>query len=349
MAADAGLINVFIHVFTDGRDTDPQSGLSYIDDLENKILSGPAKIATVIGRYYAMDRDKRWERVKLAYDLMVHGRGEFYKTAHEGIESSYVNGVTDEFIKPICIVKDGQPVGLIKDGDAVISFNFRTDRCREITHVLSQEDMPEFGMHELDLHFVTMTNYDNRFKYVEVVYEKDNLRKTLGEVVSGAGKKQIRISETEKYPHVTFFFNGGREKPFEGENRFLIPSPKVATYDLQPQMSAYEVKDMLVQKMRELNPHFICINFANPDMVGHTGVMSAVKKAVETVDDCVKEVVTTGLDLGYSIFLTADHGNADYMINEDGSPNTAHTMNPVPIFFIDKDFHLFILVLFGQT
>jgi len=334
MAASYGLKNVFIHAFTDGRDTDPKSGLHYIADVERKIAYGPAKIATVIGRYYAMDRDKRWERVKLAYDLLVHGAGVQKESAQEAIAESYNDGITDEFIKPICIVKDKKPVGLIKDGDAVISFNFRTDRCREITHVLSQENMPEFGMKKLNLYYVTMTNYDKLFKDVKVVYEKDNLRNTLGEVVSGAGKKQIRISETEKYPHVTFFFSGGREKEFEGESRIMIPSPKVATYDLKPSMSAVELTDELVKALRKDHTEFVCVNYANADMVGHTGVFAAAVEAVETVDKCVAEVVKAGLEKEYSFLITADHGNADFMINDDGSPNTAHTTNPVPCFFI---------------
>jgi 2,3-bisphosphoglycerate-independent phosphoglycerate mutase len=334
MAGNFGLKNIFIHAFTDGRDTDPQSGLEFVDDLEKKISTGPAKIASVVGRYYAMDRDKRWERIKLAYDLLVHGKGELAVNAHAGIEASYRNGVTDEFIKPVCIVRDGKPVGTIKDGDAVISFNFRTDRCREITHVLSQEDMPDYGMKKLNLHYVTMTNYDKRFKNVHVVYEKDNLVNTLGEVISKAGKKQIRISETEKYPHVTFFFSGGREQAFEGEERILINSPKVATYDLKPSMSAFEVTEALLKELRKGETDFVCLNYANADMVGHTGVFTAAVEAVETVDKCVSDVVTTGLEKGYSFIITADHGNADFMVNADGSPNTAHTTNPVPCFLV---------------
>jgi 2,3-bisphosphoglycerate-independent phosphoglycerate mutase len=334
IAAAAGLENIFIHAFTDGRDTDPKSGLGYIDDLETKIKSGPAKIASVVGRYYAMDRDKRWERIKMAYDLMVHGRGVARETAHQGIADSYAEGVTDEFIKPVCIVKDGRPVGVIKDGDAVISFNFRTDRCREITQVLSQVDMPDLGMKKLDLYYVTMTNYDKLFKNVKVVYEKDNLVNTLGEVISNAGKKQLRISETEKYPHVTFFFSGGREQVFDGEERIMIASPKVATYDLQPSMSAFELTEALVRELKKGEMDFVCVNYANADMVGHSGVFEAAVEAVETVDKCVSEVVKAGLEKGYSFLITADHGNADFMINPDGSPNTAHTTNPVPCFFI---------------
>ena len=334
MAEAFGLKNIFIHAFTDGRDTDPKSGLGYVDDLERKIASGPAKIASVIGRYYAMDRDKRWERVKLAYDLLVHGQGAYFESAHQGIAESYEAGITDEFIKPLCIVKDNKPVALIKEGDAVISFNFRTDRCREITHVLTQQDMHDFGMEKLNLYYVTMTNYNKLFKEVRVVYEKDNLANTLGEVISSAGKKQIRISETEKYPHVTFFFSGGREQEFIGEDRILIASPKVATYDLKPSMSAVELTEALVKELRKGETDFVCLNYANADMVGHTGVFEAAVEAVETVDKCVEELVKAGIEKGYSFLITADHGNADFMINEDGSPNTAHTTNPVPCFFV---------------
>ncbi len=336
IAAENGLTNIFIHAFTDGRDTDPKSGLGYLHDLEEKIAPGPAKIATIIGRYYAMDRDKRWERVKLAYDLMVHGKGTFEESAEMAVAHSYREGITDEFIQPVCIVKAGSPIGLIKDGDAVISFNFRTDRCREITHVLTQSDMPEFGMQKLNLKYVTMTNYDKLFKNVGVIYEKDNLFNTLGEVISNAGRTQIRMSETEKYPHVTFFFSGGRELVFDGESRIMIQSPKVATYDLQPEMSALELTGALVNALQNESPDFICVNYANADMVGHTGVFEAAVAAVETVDKCVSEVVQAGLVKGYSFLITADHGNADYMINPDGSPNTAHTTNPVPCFFISE-------------
>ncbi len=336
IAAEHGLSNIFIHAFTDGRDTDPKSGLGYLHDLEEKIAPGPAKIATIIGRYYAMDRDKRWERVKLAYDLMVHGKGTYMESAEMAVAQSYRDGTTDEFIQPICIVKANQPIGLIKEGDAVVSFNFRTDRCREITHVLTQSDLPEFGMQKLNLKFVTLTNYDKLFRNVGVVYEKDNLFNTLGEIISKAGRRQIRISETEKYPHVTFFFSGGRELAFEGEERIMIPSPKVATYDLQPAMSAWELTGALKHALQNDTPDFVCVNYPNADMVGHTGVFGAAVAAVETVDKCVSEVVTAGLAKGYSFLITADHGNADYMINQDGSPNTAHTTNPVPCFFISE-------------
>ncbi len=333
-----GVKKVFIHAFTDGRDTDPKSGLNFIKHLQDEIKNTSAQIASVIGRYYAMDRDKRWERIKLAYDLLVHGRGKFSYDIIEGIKESYGENVTDEFIKPIVrLDQNGIPVAVIEEDDAVICFNFRTDRCREITTVLTQKDMPDNGMKKLNLHYVTLTRYDDTYKNVNVVFEKENLRMTLGEVISKAGKKQLRISETEKYPHVTFFFSGGREDVFEGEKRIMIPSPKVATYDLQPSMSAYEVKDALVNELKKEEIDFVCLNFANPDMVGHTGVFKAVVEAVETVDQCVNEIVETGLQHGYSFLITADHGNADMVINPDGSPNTAHTTNPVPLFFVDKN------------
>jgi 2,3-bisphosphoglycerate-independent phosphoglycerate mutase len=337
MAKMNGVQNIFIHAFTDGRDTDPKSGLNYIRHLEKAIVSTGAKIVSVIGRYYAMDRDKRWERVKLAYDLMVLGAGEKFESTSDAIEASYRNAITDEFIKPVTITHNGIPVATIKNGDAVISFNFRTDRCREITEVLTQESLHEFNMHSLNLHYVTMTNYDNSYKNVKVVYEKDNLQNTLGEIISKAGKIQLRIAETEKYPHVTFFFSGGREKVFNGEERIMIPSPKVATYDLQPEMSAEEVKNSLINELESEKFDFVCLNFANADMVGHTGVFSAVVKAVETVDLCVSEIVKVGLRHGYSFLITADHGNADMMINDDGTPNTAHTTNPVPCFLVTPD------------
>lgn len=339
LCAKEGLKEVYIHAFTDGRDTDPKSGLGFLTDLQQHLNENTGKIATVDGRYYAMDRDKRWERVKLAYDAMVNGIGEKAPDALTAVKQSYAQNVTDEFIKPTVIVDAQQkPVATIKDGDTVICFNFRTDRCREISQVLSQTDMPDFGMKKLQLHYTTMTEYDKTFKNVSVIFENDNLNNTLGEILANNGKKQIRIAETEKYPHVSFFFSGGRETPFEGERRILIPSPKVATYDLQPEMSANEVTDAIVPEIEKESADFICLNFANADMVGHTGVFSAAVKAVETVDHCVERVVTAALEHGYTVFLTADHGNADYMINEDGTPNTAHTMNPVPLFIIDKNF-----------
>lgn len=333
-----GLDKVFIHAFTDGRDTDPKSGLGFIKDLQQHLNTSVGKIATVSGRYYAMDRDKRWERVKLAYDAMVNGTGEKATDAIAAVEQSYAHNTTDEFIKPTVVIGSDQlPLATIKDGDVAICFNFRTDRCREITQVLTQTDIPEQGMHKLSLHYTTMTQYDHTFKNVNVIFENDDLKNTLGEILAQHGLKQIRIAETEKYPHVTFFFSGGREVPFEGEKRIMIPSPKVATYDLKPEMSAYEVTDAIVPEIENKTADFICLNFANADMVGHTGIFSAAVKAVETVDECVGRVITAGLNNGYTTFLTADHGNADFMINGDGTPNTAHTLNLVPFFIIDKD------------
>ena len=332
-----GLEQVFIHAFTDGRDTDPKSGLGYVSDLEQYLNNNTAKIASITGRYYAMDRDKRWERVKLAYDALVKGIGTKSTNASSAIQQAYEANVTDEFIKPIVLVDDQQqPLALIEEGDAVICFNFRTDRCREITEVLTQKDFQEFGMHKLVLEYTTMTEYDNTFKHVHVIFKNDNLTHTLGEVLEEHGKKQIRIAETEKYPHVTFFFSGGRELPFEGESRIMAPSPKVATYDLQPEMSAFELTAKIVPEIQNKTADFICLNYANADMVGHTGIWEAAKKAVETVDQCVQQVVEAALENGYTVFLTADHGNADFMKNNDGSPNTAHTLNPVPLFIIDK-------------
>lgn len=333
-----GLKEVFIHAFTDGRDCDPKSGLAFIIELQQHLNYSVGKIASVSGRYYAMDRDKRWERVKLAYDALVKGEGAKSTDAVAAVENSYTNNVTDEFIKPTVIVDESQqPLATIKSGDVAICFNFRTDRCREITQVLTQMDLQEFDMNKLSLNYTTMTEYDKTYNNVEVIFENDNLNNTLGEILEQHGLKQIRIAETEKYPHVSFFFSGGREKPFEGEKRIMIPSPKVATYDLQPEMSAYQVTDAIVAEIEKKSADFICLNFANADMVGHTGIWEAAIKAVETVDKSVEKVVTAGLANGYTIFLTADHGNSDYMINEDGSPNTAHTLNPVPFFIIDKE------------
>ncbi|HEY4337099.1 MAG TPA: 2,3-bisphosphoglycerate-independent phosphoglycerate mutase [Puia sp.] len=333
-----GLKEVYIHAFTDGRDTDPKSGLGYVRDLQAHLNKTTGRIATVSGRYYAMDRDKRWERVQLAYNALVRGVGEKSTDALAAIEQSYHAGVTDEFIKPTVITgEDQQPLALIKDGDYALCFNFRTDRCREITEVLTQQDFPDPGMKKLSLNYTTMTQYDAKFKGVKVIFENDDLKNTLGEIVGSQGLKQIRIAETEKYPHVSFFFSGGREVPFNGESRIMIPSPKVATYDLQPEMSATELTDAIVPEIANKTADFICLNFANADMVGHTGIWTAAIKAAETVDRCVERVVSAALDNGYTVFLTADHGNADFMINEDGSPNTAHTMNPVPFFIIDKE------------
>lgn len=333
-----GLQDVFIHAFTDGRDCDPKSGLGFITELQGHLNKTIGKIATVSGRYYAMDRDKRWERIKLAYDAMVNGTGNKATDAIAAVETSYRNNVTDEFILPSVIINEAQmPLATIKDGDAVMCFNFRTDRCREITQVLTQMDLPEFNMHALSLHYTTMTQYDHSYKNVNVIFQNDDLKNTLGEILQQHGLKQIRIAETEKYPHVSFFFSGGREIPFEGEKRIMIPSPKVATYDLQPEMSAYELTSALIPEIENKTADFICLNYANTDMVGHTGIWNAAIKAAETVDKCVEQVVTAGLKNGYTIFLTADHGNSDYMINEDGTPNTAHTLNLVPFFIIDKD------------
>ncbi|MEO6685429.1 MAG: 2,3-bisphosphoglycerate-independent phosphoglycerate mutase [Dyadobacter sp.] len=341
IAANKGLSNVFIHAFTDGRDTDPKSGLGFLTELQETMAATTGQIASVTGRYYAMDRDKRWERVKLAYDAMVLGEGKHVKADGilAAIEESYEAGVTDEFILPIIAVKeDGSPIAVIEENDVVVCFNFRTDRGREITEALTQQDFHEQNMHKLNLRYITMTNYDDTFKGVSVIFDKDNLNNTLGEVLEAAGKKQIRIAETEKYPHVTFFFSGGREKPFEGESRLLSPSPKVATYDLQPEMSAFGLRDLIVPELIKEEVDFVCLNFANADMVGHTGVFEAAVKACETVDQCVQSVVTTGLEHGYTSIIIADHGNSDYMANDDGSPNTAHSLNLVPCILVDNDY-----------
>lgn len=332
------LTEVFIHAFTDGRDTDPKSGIEFIKELQTHLDKTTGKIATISGRYFAMDRDKRWERVKLAYDALTKGEGEKSTNAIIAVQNAYSNNITDEFIKPTVVLKsDSQPVATIREGDVVICFNFRTDRCREITQVLTQTDMPEFGMKKLSLHYTTMTEYDKTFKDVTAIFETDNLNKTLGEIIQDNGLRQIRIAETEKYPHVTFFFSGGREMPFDKESRIMIPSPKVATYDLKPEMSANELTDAIIPELEKETADFICLNYANADMVGHTGIWEAVIKAVETVDSCVQRIVTTALAHDYAIFLTADHGNADYMINDDGTPNTAHSLNPVPFFILDND------------
>ncbi len=335
LCAQEGLEKVLVHAFTDGRDTDPKSGLGFLTSLQQHLNKTTGQIASVTGRYYAMDRDKRWERIKLAYDALVNGIGTTTQNVLEAVQRSYEAGITDEFIKPI--INDTVGKTTISDGDVVICFNFRTDRCREITQVLTQTDMPEFDMHKLSLQFTTMTQYDHSFKNIAVVFENDDLKNTLGEILQQHQKTQIRIAATEKYPHVSFFFSGGREKPFTGERRIMIPSPKVATYDLQPEMSAAEVTEAILPEIRNKTADFICLNFANADMVGHTGVWEAVIKAVETVDSCVEKVVTAALENGYTVFLTADHGNADYEINEDGSPNTAHSLNLVPFFIIDKE------------
>ncbi len=338
MATENKVEKAFVHAFTDGRDCDPKSGLNSIKELENKIEGGTVKLASVVGRYYAMDRDKRWERIKLAYDLMVNGEGEKCSNFESLIATSYENGVTDEFLKPMVRTdENGNPIAKIEEGDVVICFNFRTDRCRQITEVLTQSDNHEYNMHKLDLYYVTMTQYDANFKNVHVVYNKDNLSMTMGEVISKEGLKQVRIAETEKYPHVTFFFSGGREETFEGEKRIVVNSPKVATYDLQPEMSAPGVTEKILEEINKQSAEFICLNFANTDMVGHTGMQEAIIKSVETTDACLKQVVEAGLKNGYSFVIIADHGNAEKNMNADGSPNTSHTVNPVPCFVIDKN------------
>jgi 2,3-bisphosphoglycerate-independent phosphoglycerate mutase len=334
LCKEKGLQNVLVHAFTDGRDTDPKSGLNFLTDLQQHLNNTTGQIATITGRYYAMDRDKRWERVKLAYDGLVNGIGEKTGDVLATVKKSYQDNITDEFIKPIINSNIQNPS--IQNGDTVICFNFRTDRCREITEVLTQKDFTDFGMQKMDLHYTTMTQYDQSFKNVNVVFETDDLKNTLGEILQQHNKTQIRIAETEKYPHVSFFFSGGREKEFTGEKRIMVQSPKVATYDLQPEMSAYGVTDAIVQEIENNPVDFICLNFANADMVGHTGVWEAVIKAVETVDACVEKVVTAALKQDYAVFILADHGNADYEINEDGTPNTAHTLNLVPFFIVDN-------------
>lgn len=339
MATSAGLQEVYIHGFLDGRDTDPHGGSAYIRQLLKETQQDTARLASLIGRYYAMDRDNRWERIRKAYDLLVHGTGTKARDLQEALSNSYKQGVTDEFVLPIVQVDDqNQPIGSIETGDTVICFNFRTDRGREITQALTQRAFPEYEMYPLDLSYITFTSYDASFKDVSVVFEKEDINQTLGEVLAQYGKSQLRIAETEKYPHVTFFFSGGREAPFEHENRILIPSPKVATYDLQPEMSAKKITAAVCRAMQDEHPDFICLNFANPDMVGHTGVFDAVVRAVETVDNCTREVVHCGLEQGYSFIILADHGNAEFMINPDGSVNTAHTTNLVPCILIDKEY-----------
>jgi len=337
-AEEFGIQNSFIHAFTDGRDVDPKSGLGFITQLEKHIQNTNSKLATITGRYYAMDRDNRWERIKLTYNCLVNGIGEKSTNAQKSIQKSYDDDITDEFIKPIVMVnKNNQPIATIKDDDVVIFFNFRTDRGRQLTQALTQKDFHEQNMHKLNLYYVTMTNYDDAFEGINIIFKKENLSDTLGEVLEKHNKKQIRIAETEKYPHVTFFFSGGRETLFIGEARILRNSPKVATYDLKPEMSAFELRDALIPELQKGKVDFVCLNFANGDMVGHTGVMEAAIKACEAVDKCVKDVVTTALENNYTTILIADHGNCETMINPDGSPNTAHTTNPVPIILIDED------------
>ncbi|WKN30262.1 2,3-bisphosphoglycerate-independent phosphoglycerate mutase [Porifericola rhodea] len=337
-ASQAELEKVFIHAFTDGRDTDPKSGKGNLEEIQAYAKETTGKIATVIGRYYAMDRDKRWERTKLAYDAMVHGEGKTSENAVQAVQASYDEDVTDEFIKPIVITENGSPVAKIEEGDVVLSFNFRTDRARQITLALTQQDFPEQDMKKMDLNYITMTEYDETFKGVDILFDNRPIDKVMGQVLAENGKKQIRIAETEKYPHVTFFFNCGREEEFEGEERIMCPSPKVATYDLQPEMSAGDIRDKIIPKLKEGEVDFVCLNFANPDMVGHTGVFEAAVKACETVDQCAKAVLDVAQENGYSAIVIADHGNADCMKNPDGSPHTQHTTVPVPCILVDKDY-----------
>jgi len=335
MADAAGIENINIHALTDGRDTDPKSGKGFIQELQNEVEGTNAKIASIVGRYYGMDRDKRWERIKLAYDLYVHGKGKSSKDPVQAMQASYDDGVTDEFIKPVVITNENdEPTGTIKEGDVVFCFNFRTDRLREMTIVLTQQDMPEHDMHTMQLYYLTMTRYDDSFQNVHIPFDKENLKDTMGAVLAKEGKKQIRIAETEKYAHVTFFFSGGQEKEFENEKRILIPSPKVATYDMQPEMSAYKVKDAIVEELHKAETDFVCLNFANGDMVGHTGVYEAIEKAVEAVDECVGDVVEAARQNDYELVIIADHGNADNAVNPDESPNTAHSLNAVPIIVV---------------
>lgn len=332
-----GLEQVFVHAFTDGRDVDPKSGAGFIEDLQQHMEKTTGTLASVIGRYYAMDRDKRWERVKQTYDLLIEGKGTPSTNAVKSILHSYGEELTDEFIEPIVLTENGKPIATIEKDDVVIFFNFRTDRGRQLTEVLTQRNYEGFGMKKRRLYFVTLTNYDDSFKNIKVVYNKENIKETLGEVLEKNGKSQIRIAETEKYPHVTFFFSGGRELPFKKEKRILCPSPKVATYDLQPEMSAYEIRDKIIPEIENKSADFICLNFANPDMVGHTGVLEAAIKACETVDSCVGDIVETALKNKYTTIIIADHGNSETMRNPDGSPNTSHTVNPVPVLVVDSE------------
>lgn len=339
MTKDYGLKNVYIHGFGDGRDTDPRSGLTYMRNLLDHLKKSNGSVASFIGRYYAMDRDKRWERIKDAYDLLVEGKGTPSTDILAAMQKSYDEGITDEFMKPIVVTDNtGKPLGTIKEGDVIVFFNFRNDRAKELTIVLTQKDMPECGMKTIPLYYCTMTPYDATFEGLHIIYPKENATNTLGEVLSKAGKHQLRIAETEKYAHVTFFFSGGREERFENEERVLVPSPKVATYDLKPEMSAYEVKDAVIKEIQKGRFDFICLNFANGDMVGHTGVYEAIEKAVKTVDECVGEVVKSARENGYDVMIIADHGNADMAVNEDGSPNTAHSLNPVPCILVTDDY-----------
>ena len=336
-ANDQDLKNVFVHAFTDGRDVDPKSGIKHLEDLQKYMCQTTGSIASVIGRYFALDRDNRWERVKKAYDLLCSGIGTHTANISQSMEKSYQNGVTDEFLEPLVVTKNNLPVATIEKDDVVIFFNFRTDRTRQLTQVLTQHDLKDYGMKKIPLHFVTLTNYDASFKGIEVIYNKENITQTLGEVLESNNKTQIRIAETEKYPHVTFFFNGGREVAFKGEKRILCPSPKVATYDLKPEMSAFDIQDKIIPEIESESADFICLNFANPDMVGHTGDLQAAIKACEVVDSCAKKITQAALAHGYVTIIIADHGNSETMCNPDGSPNTAHTINPVPLIVVDPD------------
>ena len=337
MTMEYGLKDVFIHGFGDGRDTDPKSGRGYMASLLRHLEKSNGKVASFIGRYYAMDRDKRWERIREAYDMLVDGKGTPAADILQAMQASYDAGVTDEFMKPIVVTgDDGKPLTTIAEGDVVIFINFRNDRARELTIVLTQQDMPEAGMKTIPLHYLTMTPYDDKFQGLHVIFPKDNVDRTLGEILSEKGKRQLRIAETEKYAHVTFFFSGGREKEFPGEERLLIPSPRVATYDLQPEMSAYLVRDAVIAELEKQKHDFICLNFANGDMVGHTGVYEAIQKAVRTVDECAGDVARAARANGYDVIIIADHGNADFAVNPDGSPNTAHSLNPVPLYLISN-------------
>lgn len=339
MTMEFGLKEVYIHGFGDGRDTDPRSGKRYMANLLNHLKTSNGKVASFIGRYYAMDRDKRWERIKEAYDMLVHGRGAMTTDILQTMQSSYDEGVTDEFMKPVVVAgADGNPLATITEGDVVVFINFRNDRARELTIVLTQQDMPEMGMKTIPLHYLTMTPYDDRFRGLKIIFPKDNVDRTLGEIIGELGKNQLRIAETEKYAHVTFFFSGGREKAFPGEERILIPSPKVATYDLQPEMSAFKVRDAIIEELGKKKHDFICLNFANGDMVGHTGIYEAIVKAVRTVDECAGDVVRAARTNGYEVLIIADHGNADYALNPDGSANTAHSLNPVPLYLISDSY-----------
>ncbi len=336
---DYNLDKVYIHALTDGRDTDPKSGAGYVKELENHLKKSNGELASLVGRYYTMDRDKRWERIKVGYDLLVKGKGKKTQSILQAVQESYFNDITDEFIEPIVKVdENNRPIATIKEDDVVLCFNFRTDRLRQITTALSQEDMPEFGMETKNLYYLTMTRYDANFKNINIIYDKDNIDQTMGQLIANEGKKQLRIAETEKFAHVSFFFSGGRDDKFENEERILIPSPKVATYDLQPQMSANEVTNAVVNEIEKQKFDFICLNFANGDMVGHTGIYESILSAINTVDKCVEKVVESAKKNNYSTMIIADHGNADFTKNQNGTPNTAHSLNPVPCILVSNEF-----------